>query len=402
MHTIFLALIATGVALIADSIVREPAQARLPPNYQPLHKGGVDLPTGLYVREDEDLVIGGIPPLILRRTYLAGYRISKQFGIGATHNGEIYLHGTLQKISLILAKGSRIDFEPISKGPLPSTIYAHRSGSDEWRGAQLRVGFGWMLKRRDGSEMLFQLCGPFAKPVCSILSWRGAFGETIDYRRDTSGRLTKMESGSRSIALEYDSSNRIIRADATSGASVAYEYDSAGRLARVKASDGREHLYTYTNRDELATITDPGRTIENSYDSNGRVVRQVNRTAGDPEPFIFDFTYRVAGEAVVETRTARSDGSWSRYTFDKAREVIVEDWGWGENHHGSFKYDRDPQTGALSALTITCSGRNGPPAQHMRKVVDDDLIETKIQLVQDCFSANPPNLEIDRGAKRPH
>jgi hypothetical protein len=41
----------------------------LPESYSPLHKGHVDLATGLYIREDEDLVLRGTPALILRRTY---------------------------------------------------------------------------------------------------------------------------------------------------------------------------------------------------------------------------------------------------------------------------------------------------------------------------------------------
>jgi ABC-type antimicrobial peptide transport system permease subunit len=33
----------------------------LPADYEPLHKGGVDLATGLYVRENEDLIVRGTP-----------------------------------------------------------------------------------------------------------------------------------------------------------------------------------------------------------------------------------------------------------------------------------------------------------------------------------------------------
>src|SRR5262249_42286050 len=63
------------------------------PAQRPLHKGGIDLGTGLYVRNDEDLTVPGTPALVLRRTYLSGYHVSKEFGIGTTHNGEIYLVG---------------------------------------------------------------------------------------------------------------------------------------------------------------------------------------------------------------------------------------------------------------------------------------------------------------------
>ena len=390
MLAFLLVLIALSLGVISVPARTEPAQDRLPPNYEPKHKGGVDLATGLYVREDEDLVVEGIPPLLLRRTYLAGYRTSKQFGIGTTHNGEIYLHGDFQKISLILAKGARIAFERTSTGPLLNAIYEHRSGSDEWRGAQLRFTlFGWTLKRRDSSELMFQGCGPVARTVCSIIRSRGPYGETIDYRRDLSGRLARMEAGSRWIAFDYDSSNRITRAHTTSGRSVTYEYDGAGRLSRVKPNEGRGHRYTYTDRDELATIEDPETTIENYYDPNGRVIRQVNHYPDDPEALTFHFSYRLTGDAVVQTEVARSDDRWTRYTFSETRDVVLEVWGTGPQQLGTFKYERDPQTRAVSALTIICPVRNGLPVQHKRSVSDGDLMGTKVDLVQACFSQKP-------------
>src|SRR5262249_3863460 len=42
----------------------------LPADFEPLHKGHVDYATGLYVREDEDLVLAGDLPFVFRRTYL--------------------------------------------------------------------------------------------------------------------------------------------------------------------------------------------------------------------------------------------------------------------------------------------------------------------------------------------
>jgi len=39
---------------------------------RPRHKGGVDLSTGLYGREDDDLVVNTPMPIVLRRTYNSG------------------------------------------------------------------------------------------------------------------------------------------------------------------------------------------------------------------------------------------------------------------------------------------------------------------------------------------
>src|SRR5690349_3551106 len=97
---------------------RRPSHAHdLSATYKPFHKGHVDLATGLYIREDEDIVVRGTPALILRRTYLSNYREPKEFGIGTTHNGERYLVGDGQRFSwaaLIFADGSRVRFNRIS------------------------------------------------------------------------------------------------------------------------------------------------------------------------------------------------------------------------------------------------------------------------------------------------
>src|SRR5512134_2321543 len=90
---LFAGPLSSGALFLLVPPRRSPVRHDLPEDYEPLHKGGVDLPTGLYTRENEDLVVNGTPALILRRTYLSGYRISKQFGIGATHPGEEYLIG---------------------------------------------------------------------------------------------------------------------------------------------------------------------------------------------------------------------------------------------------------------------------------------------------------------------
>ena len=88
-------------------------------DYTPRDKGGIDLATGLYTRENDDLFVPGTPALILRRTYLSRDVISRAFGIGATHPGEEYLIGDGQQFqwaSLILATGARIEFKRTSPG----------------------------------------------------------------------------------------------------------------------------------------------------------------------------------------------------------------------------------------------------------------------------------------------
>lgn len=357
----------------------------LPEDYEPLHKGSVDLSTGLYTRENEDLVVPGTPALILRRTYLSGYRVSKQFGIGATHNGEEYVIGDgerFQWASLILASGSRINFKRTSPGTsVLNAMFVHDETPTAWQGARLGwTGLNWALRTRDGSVAIFQGCGPTS--ICSIVQSRDSDGHTIHYRRDAAGQLLKMDAGGdRWIAFEYDGKARITRAYASTGRQVKYEYDGRGRMVRVTGGDGAVRRYAYTDRDELATIEEPGTSIENVY-ADGRCVRQVNRYP-DHEPYTFDFTYQLENGAIVRTHTQRSDGSWTEYTWDEGRYAVGERMGREGREPAVFTYERDSITNVVTALTVTCPDRQGRPLKHSSIVragqedqVKSDLLRT--------------------------
>jgi len=361
----------------------------LPDSYEPLHKGHVDLATGLYVRENEDLVVRGTPALILRRTYLSGYRQSKEFGIGTTHLGEMYLHGdgqTFQWAELIQATGSRIAFKRTSPGISHlNAMYAHHSMMTDWDGARLGwTGFTWVLRRPGGGVWYFLACGPGIRRSCAISHQRDADGHVIDYRRDTAGRLLKMDAGKGWIAFEYDEKDRIVRANDSTGAAVRYAYDAGGRLAEA-TSDAGAFRYTYTDRDELKTMVERGRMTENWYDGNGRVIRQENRFGNTSTPHTFEFTYHLEGAAVAGVDTKESDGSWSQYTFDKDRATTSETKGRGPESV-AFTYQRDPVTNAVTSLTLTCPDRTGRPLRHSSLVNDnedwikDDLVQTRCSL----------------------
>jgi YD repeat-containing protein len=367
----------------------------LPEDYEPLHKGGVDLSSGLYVRENEDLLVDGTPALILRRTYLSGYRVSKDFGIGSTHNGEEYLIGDPERFqwaSLVTATGSRINFGRISRGTsVFNAMFEHRESPTDWQGARLGwTGIRWALRKADGSLSIFRACGPGIAGSCSILESRDGDGHTIRYRRDAEGRLLRMEAGQdRWIAFEYDDQRRITRAHTSASRDARYEYDARGRLTRVSAGDGAERRYTYTDRDELATIAEPGTSIENIWDANGRCIRQINRFDDGREPLIFDFTYHLNGKVVTRTDSVRSDGTWSRFTWNESRYSTSEARGHGGEEPAIFTYERDPDTNLVTSLTLTCPDRTGRPLRHTSVVRPDNEEWIKWDLVRTHCSWSP-------------
>jgi YD repeat-containing protein len=367
---LFAGPVTSGALLLLLPARQQATDHDVPESYPPLHKGHVNLDTGLYIRENEDLVVGGTPRLTLQRTYLSSYRASKELGVGTTHAGEWYVIGDGKQFkwaALVRPGVSRVTFERTSSGTsLFNAMFEHRTTPGEWQGARLGwTGIDWALRQLDGSLSRFRPCGPDKKSVCSIVQQRDADGHVIDYRRDAAGRLSRMETASnRWIAFDYDEKSRIVRAHDSTKREVRYAYDERGRLTGVTSSDGLVHRYTYTDRDEMATISEPGTDIENTYDQNGRCIRRVNRHSNGSEPFVFDFTYQVEGSSVVRTDTRRSDGTWTQYTFGTGGFTTSESWGRTGSEPASFIYERDPTTNAVRALSLTCPDRSGRALRH--------------------------------------
>ncbi len=352
----------------------------------PLHRGHIDLPTGLYIREDDDLVLDGNPPVALRRTYLSGYRVSRQFGIGATHDAESYLIGdgaTFRWAALILANGSRVQFDRTSAGSsLATAMYVHRATPSEYQAARLGwVGFGWAMRLDDGRLELFRPCGPSAKDVCAKIQSRDGDGHTARFLRDGRGRLLRMEGAAGWIAFDYDAQERIVRARDSRQRVVRYGYDEAGRLASAEASDRTLRMYTYTDRDEMETIREPGRSVVNTYDAGGRVTRQVTWTIGEAEPYLITLSYQVDGGRVVQTEVTESDGTWRRLACSRGYPT-AESYRRGDAPETRFEYTRDPVTNRITRITVACTDRRGRPVTRSSPVTTGDVEWIKQDLVQ--------------------
>jgi hypothetical protein len=389
----FIGVVFAGPASSGAMLLMLPSAASGPDQdsseaYEPVHKGYVDHSTGFYTRENDDLVVDGTPPLILRRTYRSGYRVSRQFGIGTTHPGEAWLRGDGQKFQwaeLILATGRRISFRRTSPGTsFFNAMYLHRSSRREWDGARLGwTGLNWVMRLPDGSVSFFLPC---AAPgtYCSVMQEKDADGHVTDYVRERNGRLQKMMAGNDWIAFDYDDRERVRRAYASNNDEVRYEYDDRGRLSRATSKAGRYH-YTYNDRDELETMTEPGKVTINRFDRNGRVIHQVTAFDGDPVMYTFTFKYRVEGDRVVQSESERWDGSWSRYEYNADLYVIAETQGAGGSEV-RFTYERDPETNAVTSLTLSCPDRTGQPLRHFSIVRDNeqwikwDLMQSRCSL----------------------
>ena len=387
--TPFIGPIRSGALLLLWPAPMTPQPHDLDPEYQPLHKGYISLSTGLYFREDEDLIVRGTPTLFLRRTYRSGFNVQREFGIGTTHNGGLALEGDpdrFQWAQIVVPDTAPVRFERISPGTsYANALFEHRSSPSAWQGARLGwTGTGWAVRRRDGTVMMFQGCGYGDAPVCWILWERDEDGHRIDYKRDGKGRLMRIEaSPDRFIAFDYDGKDRIRRAYASDGEEVRYEYDERGRIARSVGSAGTDNSYKYTDGDEMTVIDTADMLIENTYDESGRVTRQVNTYPNDAyEPYWFAFAYKAVDGRVVQSETQRADTTWSRNSYANGY-TVEESWGAEGYEPLTFKYERDGVTNNITSVALTCPDRRGRPITHPAANVQPDSEEwTKWDLVR--------------------
>ena len=351
--------------LLGAALVLSAACASLDP---PRHKGGIDPSTGVYTRDNDDLVVADAVPLVLRRTYLSVDPISRQFGIGGTHPGEWYLIGdgaTFQWAELILSDGGRIRFERITAGTSRNdAVFEHRATPTKFLRARLRPDpRGWMIELADGGSFLFNRCSPASPDICSILDQRDKDGHGIRYVRDGTGRLVEMRGDTQKIAFDYDAAGRIQRARDSWGRSVEYTYDEHGRLVRVRGSDGVERRYAYTDRNQLARIEEPGIAIENRYNADGRVIRQQTRYPGLEDTYTISFDYTVRDGQVVQTdslavdrrggefgeRRTRKRTIYNRHHYRTSEVVQIDD-----EPAVTISFDRDPVTNVSRLFRVQC------------------------------------------------
>ena len=163
----------------------------LPEDYTPVHRGGINLPTGLYTRRDEDLVLRGTPPLVLSRTYLSKDLRSRAFGIGTSHSFEWFLVGDalrFQEVAIIREDGSQIPFARTSSGTsYKNAMFEVREPGSDFYGAKLGwTGSDWVMRAWDGSLLRFEACVGYDKPrPCGLVLSRDDDGHVIHGRRDT-------------------------------------------------------------------------------------------------------------------------------------------------------------------------------------------------------------------------
>jgi len=308
----------------------------------------VDLSTGLFVQKRTDLAIRDILSLKLQRTYRPADTASRAFGIGTSHDYEMFLWSVnnYQELDLIMPDGSRIHYDRISPGTgFSDAIYEHTATPTAFYKSRISWAGGstWELKLKDGTVYVF----PEYQPLSAI---RDVHGNQITITRGVGGKITQVTSpNGRWIQFTYDTSSRITQAKDNSGRTVGYQYDTSGRLWKVTDVAGGVTEYTYDSSNRMLTIKDPKNTVylTNEYNTAGRVITQ---TQADNSTYEFDYTLDGSGK-VTQTDVTDPRGYVRRVTFNSSGFIISDTRALGTAQEQIYTYERQSGTNLVTSIT---------------------------------------------------
>jgi hypothetical protein len=257
-------------------------------------------------------------------------------------------------------------------------MFVHTTSATEYYGARVGwVGTRWAMRLWNGALASFQGCGPGPDPPCSLVSLRDSRGRVVRFNRDSQGILRSIDAGAQRLTFDYDSHHRIVRAvQGTHAAS--YTYDGLGRLVGAVV-DGTSRSFTYGSRDEMTAVREPERSLENTFDANGRLTRQVVHWPGRPD-YMESFAYVVDGHHVVETAVTDSDGERRTYRWSRNLQLDVEIH--EEEGHSPVIVQFDRGSGTfVRSITVFCK-KDGRPVSDTADVTSSDEDREEADLIE--------------------
>jgi len=274
----------------------------------------VDTATGFFYLTKTDLVIPGIIPLTISRTYRTNLTNAGPFGLGTSWEYERFLqpppNGSPDAL-LLFSPGNRQDLFARQ----PDGSFAN-STSPALRGAVVTVVSGTRtLRFKDGRSWRFRTSDGL------LVSQADRNGNTVLISLDSQGRVTALtEPAGRQLTFSYTGASlRIDRITDPLGRTVSYTYDAQSRLETVIDPAAGITRYTYDANHRMLTITDPRNItfLTNEFDAQGRIIRQTQADGG-----VWTFSYATTGSFISQTVVTDPRGNATTYRFNSAGYLI--------------------------------------------------------------------------------
>ena len=243
----------------------------------------VNLSTGNFVYDHEDIKIGGEIPLSFHRYYNSRDRVRGSMGRCFVHNYESRLEENADKgkITVFMGDGQKKTFRKNEDGTCRSLYSATE-----------------VLTKEGDSHILTKLTGE-----------RTAYNEA--------GKMIRQQNRyGRGITFSYHENGKLEKAETDSGAFLAYAYDETGQLALVTDHTGRSVELSY-EKGKLAAVKDPlGNTYAYHYGKNGRIEETVNPRGYTTVKNTYDEKRRIIHQAFP-------DGGHMEYAYDDSKRQVI-------------------------------------------------------------------------------
>ena len=242
----------------------------------------VNMTTGNFVYDHEDLTVGGEIGLAFHRYYN-----SKDIRIGSlgkcfTHNYEISLEKKSDGcIRVRMYDGQSLYFEKTEDGSYVGMRTALETIEE--------IPEGYLLRRVGLNCMQF----------------------------DKTGKLLRVENNNgRGITFTYNDKKQLVEARADNSNVFYYCYDEQGMLVKVSDQVGREVLLTYEERLLKAVTLPSGGVYTYRYGERGRISEVVNASDVSTIRNEYDNKYRI-------TRQELPDGGVMDFQYDDAKKQVI-------------------------------------------------------------------------------
>ena len=244
----------------------------------------VNMSTGNFYYEKEDLKITGIMGLSMKRHYDVINNYSGVLGEGWCHEYESHLEiaeittdgEEVQKgIRLYKEDGKEIDFTE-NQG----VYHDEKTGLDEIEVIKSEDGTQYSHKEKNSTEKsIYDSTGKLIRKT-------DRNGNEIEFTYNEEGYLTEAREGESVLLFSYDKKGILNKVKDHTGREVVYRYEEReGKeyLTSVTGADGNTVRYTYGLTDKMRSLEN-GRgitTIVNEYDEKGRVIKQTYPDKGE-------------------------------------------------------------------------------------------------------------------------
>ena len=159
---------------------------------------------------------------------------------------------------------------------------------------------------------------------------------------DGRGRVTAVQTGSRTYSIFYNSRGDIDRVTDPLSRSVSFAYDGAGRVTRQTLSDVRSIDFTYDENGNLSSVAPPARPVHGFGFTSRDLVESYSPPAAPPSG-TSRYSYDRDGQLSL---VAWPDGSSATLRYDSAGRLTNF-----ATPHGSYGYQYSATTGRLVGMS---------------------------------------------------